>query len=169
VRGVSSEHRKTILSARESVPDFDLPALIGGVKKRLRLFEALADKNIVLAFYPSNWESVSGQQLSEYQSERSNLAAAHAEVVTISVDSIMNTTQWERELGPFDFPMCSDFWPHGKVSQAYGVFRDDGPHAGTAERAVFIVDRKRTVAFSKVYGRHELAPFSETVEALRRL
>jgi peroxiredoxin len=169
VRGVSSEHRKTILSAGESAPDFDLPALIGGVKKRFRLFDALADKNIVLAFYPSNWESVSGQQLSEYQSERGKLGAAQAEIVSISVDSIMNTTVWERELGPFDLPMCSDFWPHGEVSQMYGVFHQQGPYAGAADRAVFVVDRKRTIAFSKIYGRQELPPMSETIEALRRL
>lgn len=169
MRGVFSEHRRTILSAGESAPDFDLPALIGGVKKRFRLSEAIADKNIVLAFYPSNWESVSGQQLSEYQTERSRFAAAQSEVVCICVDSIMNTTEWERELGPVDFPMCSDFWPHGEVSQAYGVFQDDGPYAGTADRAVIVVDRKGAIAFSKIYGRQDLPPLSETIEALRRL
>jgi mycoredoxin-dependent peroxiredoxin len=169
VRGVFSEHRKTILSAGESAPDFDLPVLIGGVKKRFRLSEAIADKNIVLAFYPSNWESISGQQLEEYQTERSKFLAARSEVVGICVDSIMNTTQWERELGPFDFPLCSDFWPHGEVSRAYGVFHDIGPHAGTADRSVFVVDRKGAIAFSKIYGRQDLPPLSETIEALRRL
>jgi len=169
VRGVSSEHRKTILSAGESAPDFDLPALIDGVKKRFRLFDALADKNIVLAFYPSNWESMSGKQLSEFQSERGKLLAAQAEIVSISIDSIMNTTVWERELGPFDFPMCSDFWPHGEVSRMYGIFHEQGPYAGTADRAVFVANRKGIIAFSKVYGRQELPPFSETIEALRRL
>jgi peroxiredoxin len=169
VRGVSSEHRKAILSAGEMAPDFELPSLMSGVKKTFRLHDALADKNIVLAFYPTNWESVSGQQLSEYQAQRDTFIAAQAEVVTISVDSIMNTTEWERELGPFDFPMCSDFWPHGEVSQAYGVFRGEGPYAGTVDRAIFVVDRKGNMAFSKIYGRQELPPLSETIEALRRL
>jgi mycoredoxin-dependent peroxiredoxin len=150
-------------------PDFELPSLMGGVKEPFRLNDALADKNIVLAFYPTNWESVSGQQLSEYQTQRDKFVAAHAEVVAISVDSIMNTTEWERELGPFDFPLCSDFWPHGEVSHAYGVFRDDGPYAGTPERAIFVIDRSGTIAFSKIYGRQDLPPLSETIEALRRL
>ncbi|MBV8515667.1 MAG: redoxin domain-containing protein [Acidobacteria bacterium] len=150
-------------------PDFELPSLVGGVKKPFRLHDALADRNIVLAFYPSNWEAVSGQQLSEYQLQRNPFVTVQAEVVGICVDSIMNTTQWERELGPFDFPLCSDFWPHGKVSHAYGVFRDDGPYAGTPDRAIFVVNRGRAIAFSKIYGRQDLPPLSETIEALHRL
>jgi mycoredoxin-dependent peroxiredoxin len=169
LRGVSSEHRKAILSAGERAPDFELPSLISGVKKPFRLRDALKDRNIVLAFFPSNWESVSGQQLSEYQKQRDKFIAAQADVVTICVDSIMNTTQWERELGPFDFPMCSDFWPHGEVCRAYGVFHDDGPDAGTADRAIFVVDRSGTIAFSQIYGRQDLPPLSETIEALHRL
>ena len=47
----------------------------------------------------------------------------------------MNTTVWEREIGPFDFPLCSDFWPHGEVSRSYGVLREAAPLAGASERA----------------------------------
>jgi alkyl hydroperoxide reductase subunit AhpC len=169
VRGVSSEHRKGLVSAGERAPDFDLPALVGGVKRRFRLQDALAEKNIVLAFYPVNWEDVSGRQLAEYQTQHDQFATAEAEVVGICVDSIMNTTVWERELGPFEFPLCSDFWPHGEISQLYGVFHEDGPHAGTADRAIFVVQRNGTIAFSKIYGRQDLPPLSETIEALRRL
>jgi peroxiredoxin len=169
VRGVSSERRKRLVCAGEQAPDFELPALIGGVKKRFHLKDALAEKNIVLAFYPVNWADASGRQLAEYQAEHGKFTAAKAEIVGISVDSIMNTTAWEREIGPSEFPLCSDFWPHGEVSQLYGVFHEDGPHAGTADRAIFIVQRNGTIAFSKIYGRQDLPPLSETLEALRRL
>jgi mycoredoxin-dependent peroxiredoxin len=167
VRGVSSEHPKTIVPAGELAPDFDLPALIGGVKKRFHLKDALGEKNIVLAFYPANWETVSAQQLTEYQTQRETFVASESEVVGISVDSIMNTTEWERELGPFDFPLCSDFWPHGEVSQFYGVFREQGPDAGTSERAIVIVGRSGKILFSRVYGGRDVPPLSETLEALR--
>ena len=53
----------------------------------------------------------------------------------------MNTTVWEREIGPLEYPLCSDFWPHGEVSRSYGVFRDRSPLAGTSERAIFVIDR----------------------------
>src|SRR5579864_4817600 len=63
VRGVSAEHPKTIMPVGDLAPDFDLPVLIGGVKKRFHLKEALAEKKIVLAFYPTNWEATSAKQL----------------------------------------------------------------------------------------------------------
>ncbi len=168
MRGVTPETIRSLIPPGEAAPDFDLPALVGGVKKRFRLREQLQKGCIVLAFYPVNWESVSARQLAEYQAERGRFFPG-GEVVGISVDSIMNTTVWEREIGPLDFPLCSDFWPHGEVSRSYGVFREKPPQAGASERAIFIVDRGGRVAFSKVYGLKELPPLSETLEALRKL
>jgi mycoredoxin-dependent peroxiredoxin len=169
LRGVSSEHPKTIVPEGETAPEFELPALIGGVKKLFRLKEALGERNIVLAFYPLNWNSLSARQLVEYQAEHENFTAKRAEVVGISVDSIMNTTEWEREIGPFEFPLCSDFWPHGEVSQAYGVFREHGPHAGTSERAIVVINRRGKITFSKIYDGQDLPRIADMFEALRNL
>ena len=163
----TSEVTRGALSPGETAPDFDLPALVGGVKKRFHLREQLAKSGVVLAFYPVNWETVSARQLVVYQKERAQLASGV--VVGISVDSIMNTTVWEREIGPLDYPLCSDFWPHGEVSRNYGVFRERDPLAGTSERAIFVIGRSGKVVFSKVYGLEELPPLSETLEALRKL
>ena len=168
MRGVSSEPTRSVIPAGEIAPDFDLPALIGGVKVRFRLREQLAKTNVVLAFYPLNWESASARQLVEYQAQREKFAP-RTEVVGVSVDSIMNTTVWERDIGPFDYPLCSDFWPHGEVSRSYGVFRERDPLAVASGRAVFVVDRRGKVVYSKVYGVEELPPLAETLEALRRL
>lgn len=169
MRGVSSEYSRVALEAGSAAPDFDLPALVGGVKRRFHLGEELEHGKVVLAFYPFNWESVSAHQMVQYQSERDRFAASDGRIVGVCVDSIMNTTQWEREIGPFDFPLCSDFWPHGEVSRSYGVLREAEPHAGASDRAVFVIDRGGKIAFRKIYSLHELPPVSETFEALRRL
>jgi len=158
-----------VVAAGEVAPDFDLPALMGGVKKRFHLKERVAQKNIVLAFYPLNWESVSARQLVEYQAEREEFGRRGAEVIGISVDSIMNTTVWEREIGPFDYPLCCDFWPHGEVSRSYGVFREEGPYAGASERAIFVVDRSGKIVFSKVYELADLPSVSAMLDVLERL
>lgn len=150
-------------------PDFELPALIGGVKKSFCLSDERGKKNIVLAFYPSNWEQVSDKQMVGYQVEREEFLAHHTETVGISVDSIMNTTAWEREIGPFDFPLCSDFWPHGEVCSNYGVLRHQQPWAGSSERAVFVIDKSGTIAFRKVYGLSELPEIGETLQLLHVL
>jgi peroxiredoxin len=151
----------------EAAPDFDLPMLLSGVKARLRLSDALKEKRIVLAFYPGNWEDVSARQVAEYQAQRGLFRGQGAGVVCISVDSIMNTTVWERKVGPLDFPLCSDFWPHGAVSAAYGVLRQREPDPGHSERAIVVVNCAGTIAFRKVYADSELPPIAETFEALR--
>ena len=156
-----------MLQAGETAPDFDLPALIGGVKKRFHLAEHRGKQNVVLAFYPLNWEPVSTQQAIAYQVEREKILARNAEVVGISVDSIMNTTAWEREIGPFDYPLCSDYWPHGEVSRRYGVLRENEPFAGASERAIFAVGKSGRIEFSKTYFSNQLPDIQETLDSLR--
>jgi peroxiredoxin (alkyl hydroperoxide reductase subunit C) len=148
--------------------DFEIPVLIGGVKKVFRLSEHRGKQRLVLAFYPLNWETVSAQQMVIYQVEREKFLKCEAEVVAISVDHIMNATAWEREIGPFDFPLGSDFWPHGEVSRSYGVLREAGPLTGTSERAIFVIDKAGKVAFSRVYPDDQLPELDETMQALRR-
>jgi mycoredoxin-dependent peroxiredoxin len=156
-----------LLQIGDCAPDFDLPKLQGGVKGRFHLADELKEKSIVLAFYPSNWKDVSTRQMAEYQAQRNRFQEQNADLVGISVDSIMNTTSWERVIGPLDFALCSDFWPHGAVSSAYGVFRLEGPHAGCCERAVVVISRSGSIAFRKVYEDSEHPPLAETWEALR--
>ena len=150
-------------------PDFELPALIAGVKKPFRLSTYRGQKNVVLAFYPYNWWDASAKQLIGYQAERPRLLASHAETVAVTVDSIMNTTAWEREIGPFDFPICADFWPHGEVCARYGVLRESGMEAGASERAVFVIDREGRIAFRKIYGLEEVPSLEEVFPMLGKV
>jgi peroxiredoxin len=157
----------TLLQPGDMAPDFEIPVLIGGVKKQFRLSEHRGKQNLVLAFYPVNWEPVSAQQMIAYQVEREKFLQRHSEVVGISVDHIMNATAWEREIGPFDFLLASDFWPHGEVSRKYGVLREREPWAGASERAVFVVDKRGQVAMATIYSMNQLPDLHETLDALR--
>ena len=166
VRGVV-EHEPAGVGT--TAPDFELPALIAGVKKPLRLSAYRGQKNVVLAFYPCNWREASEQQLRAYQAQRERVLASNSETLAVTVDSIMNTTAWEREIGPFDFPICADFWPHGEVSARYGVLRESGVEAGASESAVFVIDRDGRIAFCKTYGLDEVAPIEEIFPMLEKL
>jgi len=150
----------------DAAPDFELPALIAGVRRPFRLSESLRHKKMILAFYPSNWEPESARQLASYQNERTRLLANNAEIVGISVDSIMNTTAWERVIGPFDFALCSDFWPHGEVAKRYGVLEESGSYAGSCQRAIFMINRAGSVVFRKIYDSDLVAPVDELLDVL---
>jgi peroxiredoxin (alkyl hydroperoxide reductase subunit C) len=47
----------------------------------------------------------------------------------------------------YRFPLLSDFWPHGAVAQAYGVFHEA---RGMALRGTFLVDEGGIVRFAEV-------------------
>jgi peroxiredoxin len=165
----------------EPAPDFELPALIAGVRQPLRLSTYRNHKTVALAFYPFNWQEASAVQLASYQAQRPRVLASSSEIVAITVDSIMNTTAWEREIGPFEFPICSDFWPHGEACERYGVLRkfdsgsgeksgaDSDEAVGAGERAVVIVDRGGRIVFRKTYAADDVAPVEEVLAVLEKI
>jgi peroxiredoxin len=157
----------SVVNVGDIAPDFELPALIGGVRTRFRLSEHRG-KNVLLSFYPFNWIAASARQMADYQAYRARILAAKAETVAINVESIMNTTAWEREYGPFDFPLCSDFWPHGEVSTKYGVLRTTSPSAGASESAIFVVDRKGCVISQNIYSEKRVPAIEEFFPLLER-
>ncbi|MCC5697315.1 redoxin domain-containing protein, partial [Klebsiella pneumoniae] len=47
----------------------------------------------------------------------------------------------------YTFPLLSDFWPHGEVAKAYGVFNEQ---AGMALRGTFLIDKEGIVRVTEV-------------------
>lgn len=84
----------------------------------------------------------------------------------ISCDPVYSLKAWDRELGGLAFPLCSDFWPHGAVTRAYGVFNEE---IGRPERAVFIVDRAGIVRHVDVHALREVPDPAEIEEVLATL
>ncbi len=155
-----------LLSIGELAPDFELPALIGGVKRKFRLSSQRGKKNVLLAFYPANWSEVSRTQLTEFQAESDKLKARQTLAVSVSVDSIMNTTAWEREIGPLDFPMCADFWPHGHVCSLFGALREEEPMRGAGDRVIYVVDKLGKIVFRRECALDELLRMENVLDCL---
>ena len=63
-----------------------------------------------------------------YQADLAKFAALDAQVVGISIDSIYSHISWqEKDIGKLDYPLLSDFYPHGEVARKYEIFRDGAP------------------------------------------
>jgi len=87
-----------------------------------------------------------------FDSALEKFAALNAQVLDISIDSLTSHTAWfKKELGPIRIPSCSDFYPHGAVTRAFGILREGPPLPGICERAAFIVDKNGLIVFAKVY------------------
>src|SRR5512142_2138074 len=93
-----------------------------------------------------------------------------AQVVGMSIDSVFSHVAWQKfEVGILNYPLGSDFWPHGDVARRFGVLREGDPIPGISERAVFIVDKDGVIRFSKVYELGEVPENEDVFEVLREL
>jgi len=105
-----------------------------------------------------------------FDSNREKMAALDAQVVDISVDSILSHQAWQKkEIGEVKLPLCSDFYPHGEVTQKYGILREGPPVPGICERAAFIVDKNGKIAFAKVYPLDQLPNIGELLRVLEQI
>jgi peroxiredoxin len=63
------------------------------------------------------------------------------------VDSVDANAAWVESLGVESIPVLSDYWPHGEMSQSYGVLREHG----MTERAIIIVDKQGIVQYIDIH------------------
>ena len=109
-------------------------------------------------------------QVPEFDARSKEFAALNAQVLDISVDSIASHIAWrQREVGPVKIPLCSDFYPHGDVTQKFDILRLGPPVAGISERAAFIVDKAGKIAFARIYPIDQLPNVEELLQALREI
>ena len=109
-------------------------------------------------------------QVPEFDARSKEFAALNAQVLDISVDSIISHIAWrQREVGPVKIPLCSDFYPHGEVTEKFDILREDAPVPGISERAAFVVDKTGKIAFARIYPIDQLPNVEELLEALREI
>lgn len=152
-----------MLKPGDAAPDFELRSHRGGTVK---LSDFRGKKNVVLAFHPLAFTPVCANQMTGYESDLGQFERAEAAVLGISVDAEPAKAAWAKTLGPISYDLLSDFHPHGGVAQQYGVFRAKD---GISERAIFVVDKSGTIAWSKLYAIPELPRNREVLEALQGL
>ena len=87
------------------------------------------------------------------------------QLLGISCDPVHSLRAWATAQG-YEFPLLSDFWPHGAAASAYGVFNDD---FGMAVRGSFLVDRDGNLAWSVVNGPGEARDPNAYREAIAAL
>jgi peroxiredoxin len=112
----------------------------------VRLSDFRGKRNVLLVFYPLAFTGVCHGELSEIRDNLSEYVNDNVQVLTVSVDSVFSHKVWADREG-FQFPLLADFWPHGAVAQAYGVFNEE---RGVANRGTFIIDKNGIVRFAEM-------------------
>jgi peroxiredoxin len=119
----------------QSAPDFTLPSHLD---KDVSLSDYLG-KNVVPVFFPKAWTPIWTGQIPSYEADTGKFAGLDAQVLGVSIDHIPCLKAWAESMGGINYPLMSDFWPHGRVANLYGVFREK---EGDSERAIFVIDKR---------------------------
>jgi mycoredoxin-dependent peroxiredoxin len=129
-------------------PDFTLKDPSG---QDMSLSSFRGEKNVTVVFYPFTFTGVCEGELCSLRDEISRFDSSSTQLLAISCDSRHSQRVWSEQQG-YNFPVLSDFWPHGAVAQAYGVFDDK---LGCAVRTTFVIDKQGRVTAK--FGTPDLA------------
>jgi peroxiredoxin len=121
------------------------------------------EKKVLLSFHPLAWTSVCAEQMKALEAQKKKFDALNTVALGLSIDTVPSKSAWAKELGIKNTMLLSDFWPHGKIAKAYGIFRETN---GFSERANIILDESHRVIFVKVYPLKELPDIEEILEVL---
>ncbi|MEQ0558949.1 peroxiredoxin [Amycolatopsis sp. NEAU-NG30] len=115
-------------------------------KQPVQLSSFRGDKPVLLVFYPFAFSGICTGELCQLRDEFADYDNKGVQVLGVSVDTPFSLKAWAEKEG-YQFPLLSDFWPHGEVAKAYGVFNED---AGLAVRGTFLIDKDGVVRFAEV-------------------
>ena len=122
-------------------PDFTLRDQFG---QDVTLSSYQGSKAVAILFYPYAFSGVCTGEMTGVRNRLDEFLTFETEVLAISCDPVYALRAFADQDG-LNFPLLSDFWPHGEVARAYGAF--DELH-GCPVRSSYLLDTEGIVRWS---------------------
>lgn len=146
----------------QPAPDFALPDQAGNAVN----LASLKGRNSLIVFIPFPFTGTCEGEMCDIRDNLHLLEGMDANVVVITCDTRPANAKWSADEN-FHFPVLSDFWPHGAVSQAYGCFNDQ---LGCAMRTTYVLDAdgivREIIATGSLGVPRTIASYTESLAAL---
>jgi peroxiredoxin (alkyl hydroperoxide reductase subunit C) len=115
-------------------------------REQVSLASFRGKKNVLLVFYPFAFSGICTDEFCQVRDEIADYQNDKVQILGVSTDSFFALKAWAQQEN-FEFPLLADFWPHGEVAKAYGVFNEA---SGMANRGTFIIDTEGVVRFAEM-------------------
>lgn len=122
-------------------PDFTLRDQHG---RGVTLSASRGQRGVLLVFFPFAFSGVCTGELHQLRDNAARIAEAGAELLAVSCDP-MFALRVQADRDGLEFPLLSDFWPHGEVAASYGVLDAE---RGCPTRSSFLIDRAGVLRWS---------------------
>jgi peroxiredoxin len=123
-------------------------SLVNGERETVKLSDATATGNVVLAFFPGAFSGTCTKEMCAFRDSMSQLKGLNANVLGISTDTFFTLKAWgdQQKLG---FPLLSDY--NKEAIHAYGVVNPDMIGLkNISKRAVFVIDKGGVVRYREI-------------------
>src|SRR5262245_54685309 len=152
--GTSSDLGAVGLDLGVPAPDFTLRDQFG---QDVTLSGFRGRKAVALIFYPAAFSGVCTGEMSGIRDRLDEFLTFDTEVLAVSCDPVYSLRAFADQDG-LNFPLLSDFWPHGAVARAYDVFDEA---KGSARRSSYVVDKAGIVTWAV----HNASPDGRDLDA----
>ena len=129
------------LSLGGAAPDFTLRDQFG---QDVSLSSYRDRKAVAILFFPFAFTGVCAGEMAGIRDRLADFLTFDTEVLAISCDPVYALRAFADQDG-LNFPLLSDFWPHGEVTRAYDVFDEE---TGSPLRSSYVVDKAGNLAWS---------------------
>ena len=150
------------LAIGSMAPDFELVNQHG---QKISLSSFQGKKNVVVIFYPFAFSGICTGELCALRDDLAAFQNEKVELISISCDPMYANKVFAEQEG-YKFQVLSDFWPHGAIAKAYGVFDEN---RGCATRGSFIIGTDGKIKWMVVNGLGEARNIAEYKAALSAL
>jgi peroxiredoxin len=143
-------------------PDFALKDQHG---RTVSLADFRGERPVAVVFYPFAFSGICTGELCELRDNLAIFGDRDVQVLAVSCDPVHALRAFAKA-EKYEFPLLSDFWPHGAVATAYGVFDES---AGRADRGTFLLDVAGVLRWSVVNSPGQARPLAAYREAVAAL
>jgi peroxiredoxin len=150
----------TGLTLGASAPDFTLRDQFG---QDVTLGSFRGSKAVLLLFYPFAFSGICTGEMSGIRDRLDEFMTFDTEVLGISCDPVYSLRAFADAEG-LNFPLLSDYWPHGEVAKAYDVFDEA---KGAPYRSSYVVDREGVLRWALHNANADGRDLDQHLEQLR--
>jgi len=122
-------------------PDFTLRDQFG---QDVTLSSFRGRKAVVIFFYPYAFSGICTGEMAGIRDRLAEFMTFDTEVLAISCDPVYSLRAFADSDG-LNFPLLSDFWPHGEVCRSFEVFDE---RKGCPQRSSYVIDKEGLVRWS---------------------
>ena len=141
-------------------PDFTLRDQFG---QDVTLSSYRGTKAVVILFYPYAFSGVCTGEMSGIRDRLAEFMTFDTEVLAISCDAVYALRAFADAEG-LNFPLLSDFWPHGEVARAYNVLDEA---SGCPQRSSYVVDLDGRLTWAVHHRKPDARNLDDLLVALR--